>query len=241
MFNEGWPSTKVSTWHLLLRTRRTSGFRPDEGSPEQVGNGNTTSMGRYEIVRPLGEGGQAHVFLARDLAGEQGEVAVKVLKAESARSEGFRREFEALSALRHPHLISVLDFGTTDEGAPYFSCEYFPGQDLVTALAGASLDEKLEVLAQVLRGLEYIHTRGLIHFDVKPQNLLVRRTERGWHVKIADFGLAAPADGRATPRGTPHYIAPEIARGSAPADRRADLYSLGVVAYELFCGARPYD
>ncbi|MEZ0229648.1 MAG: serine/threonine-protein kinase, partial [Planctomycetota bacterium] len=199
-------------------------------------------------MKPLGEGGQAHVFLARDVAGDQGEVALKVLKSQTARSDGFRREFESLAALRHPHLISVLDYGKTDEGAPFFSCEYFPGQDLIAALAGASLDERLEVIAQVLRGLEYIHTRGLIHFDVKPQNLLVRRLDaavdgRGGklHVKIADFGLAAPADGSATPRGTPHYLAPEVARGAAPADRRADLYSLGVVAYELFCNARPYE
>jgi transcriptional regulator with GAF, ATPase, and Fis domain/predicted ATPase len=202
--------------------------------------GNTLA-GRYEIVRALGEGGQAHVFLALDLIRGRQEVALKVLKTQTARSEGFKREFEALAALRHPHLISVLDYGTTDEGAPFFSCEYFPGQDLIAALKDASLDERLDVLAQVLRGLEYIHTRNLIHFDVKPHNLLVRRTDAGLVVKIADFGLAAPADGSATPRGTPHYLAPEVARGAAPADRRADLYSLGVVAYELFCGVRPYE
>jgi transcriptional regulator with GAF, ATPase, and Fis domain/predicted ATPase len=198
--------------------------------------------GRFEIETALGEGGQARVFLARDTARDREAVALKVLKNENARAESFQREFESLAALRHPHLISVLDFGTTEDGAPFFSCEYFPGHDLVSALANATLDERLDVLAQVLRGLEYIHTRGLIHFDVKPQNLLVRRDPSGKpRVKIADFGLAAPADGRATPRGTPHYLAPEVARGATPADRRADLYSLGVVAYELFCGVKPYE
>ncbi len=196
--------------------------------------------GRYEVIERLGEGGQASVFRARDPHGA--EVAIKVLKAAASRAgSSLSREFAALATLKHPNLIAVLDYGNTDEGLPFFSCEYFPARDFVSALHGASAEAKLGALAQVLRGLEYIHTRGLIHFDVKPANLLVRKdAQGGFQVKISDFGLAAPADGNATARGTPHYIAPEVARGAGAADRRADLYSLGVVAYELFCGVRPF-
>jgi serine/threonine protein kinase len=87
----------------------------------------STVGGRYEIERALGEGGQARVFLALDTARDRQPVALKVLKEKSAPAEGFRREFEALAQLRHPHLISVLDYGATEEGSPFFSCEYFPG------------------------------------------------------------------------------------------------------------------
>src|SRR5581483_8778797 len=136
--------------------------------------------GRYEVVERLGEGGQATVYRARDLQREGREVALKVLKADAPRAgSSLSREFEQLATLRHPNLIAVLDYGATDDGLPFFSCEYFPGQDFVAALREASADERLQALAQVLRGLEYIHTRGLIHFDVKPENLLVRRSGSG--------------------------------------------------------------
>jgi serine/threonine protein kinase len=195
---------------------------------------------RYKVVERLGEGGQAQVFLALDLARDGREVALKVLRPGAERGEGdLRREFEALSTLRHPNLVSVLDFGTGEDGALYFTSEYFAGKALRACMVELSADERLDVLCQILRGLEYVHTRGVVHYDLKPENVLVRRAG-GYEVKITDFGLAGPAEGTPRARGTAHYMAPELARGAAT-DRRADLYSFGVIFYELLTGAPPYE
>ncbi|MBX3471734.1 MAG: protein kinase, partial [Planctomycetes bacterium] len=199
-------------------------------------------LGRYELVERLGEGESAVVHLARDLAQGGRAVALKVLKRQDPRDEArFRREFEVLAGLRHPNLVGVIDFGASDQGALYHSAEYHPGQrTLREALFGAppaaeALPGLLEVLASICRGLEYVHTRGLVHRDLKPDNVLV---DAAGVVRLSDFGLAGALDGQAA--GTPHYMAPEVIR-RLRVDRRCDLYSLGVLCYELLTGAVPYD
>ncbi|MCW8137523.1 MAG: serine/threonine-protein kinase PknK [Planctomycetota bacterium] len=199
-------------------------------------------LGRYELVERLGEGESAVVHLARDLAQGGRAVALKVLKRQDPRDEArFRREFEVLAGLRHPNLVGVIDFGASDQGALYHSAEYHPGQrTLREALFGAppaaeALPGLLEVLASICRGLEYVHTRGLVHRDLKPDNVLV---DAAGVVRLSDFGLAGALDGQAA--GTPHYMAPEVIR-RLRVDRRCDLYSLGVLCYELLTGTVPYD
>ncbi|MCO5167195.1 MAG: sigma 54-interacting transcriptional regulator [Planctomycetes bacterium] len=199
-------------------------------------------LGRYELVERLGEGESAVVHLARDLAQGGRPVALKVLKRQDPRDEArFRREFEVLAGLRHPNLVGVMDFGASDQGALYHSAEYHPGQrTLRQALFGPppaaeALPGLVDALASILRGLEFVHTRGLVHRDLKPDNVLV---DAAGEVRLSDFGLAGALDGQAA--GTPHYMAPEVIR-RLRVDRRCDLYSLGVLCYELLTGAVPYD
>ena len=198
--------------------------------------------GRYEVVERLGEGESAIVFRCRDLAEGGQEVALKQLKR-SGEAEGarFRREFEVLATLRHPNLIEVLDFGVTDEDQLYYTSRYHAGQRNLRQLVLAegegerlSVARVLELVVPLLRGLEYVHTRGVVHRDLKPENLLIDEQ----NVRLGDFGLVGAEEGKIA--GTPHYMAPEVIRRQR-VDRRADLYSLGVLLYELVTGELPYD
>ncbi len=204
------------------------------------------SFGRYELVARLGEGESAVVHHARDLAHGGRDVALKALRRHDPKDEArLRREFEVLAGLRHPNLIGVLDFGTSDDGVPFYTSELAPGQRPLRELIGTNqglshgldLQTSLALLVDVLRALEYVHTRGLVHRDVKPENILV---DAKGVVRLADFGLATAAGLSGAAAGTPHYMAPEVLRRER-VDRRADLYALGVVAYELLAGRPPYD
>jgi serine/threonine protein kinase/tetratricopeptide (TPR) repeat protein len=152
------------------------------------------------------------------------------------------REFRLLSSLRHPNIISVLDYGFDDDLSPYFTMELLEGAEtIMSAGAERSLDEKLELVAQMLHALAYLHRRGVIHRDLKPGNVLVV----GQHVKVLDFGVSTLRD-RATEGGgriivgTLAYMAPEVLAG-APASEASDLYAVGTIAYELFAGRHPFD
>ncbi|MBL4848900.1 MAG: tetratricopeptide repeat protein [Planctomycetes bacterium] len=231
---------------------------------------------RYRVLRKLGEGGMAEVLLVEDLL-ENREVALKLLKAgEDASRDYFMHEFRLLSRLSHTNLVEVYDFGTaaysggstmgvveeasqddlaSEEGAPleglrcYYTCEYLRGQDLFEATADLDFDGLYAIVQQVLEALSFIHDRGLVHYDVKPENLNVltipasRPGQLEQHlVKLVDFGLSGTATTQrgAKIKGTVHYVAPEVAK-SLPSDRRADLYSLGITLY--YCATRklPYD
>jgi transcriptional regulator with GAF, ATPase, and Fis domain/tetratricopeptide (TPR) repeat protein len=199
--------------------------------------------GRYEVVERLGEGRSALVFRCRDLAQGGLEVALKQLKStDEAEAGRFRREFEVLANLNHPNLIRVLDFGVNTDETLYYTSEYHPGQaTLAEAVLRGSLAptqaERLELIVSALRGLEYVHTRGVVHRDLKPSNLLVGG-ENALDLRLGDFGLVGANQGAVA--GTPHYMAPEVVRRER-VDRRADLYSLGVILYELITGQLPYD
>ncbi len=200
--------------------------------------------GRYEVISLLGEGGMGSVLLARDLA-EGREICLKVLSGSPGDPNEralIAQEFRILKSLRHPNLEEVYDFGTLPpSGTPYFTSEYVRGRDLYAATEGMALADLAGLVSQACGALQFIHSRGLVHFDVKPENMLVDDSAPGGpRLKLIDFGLAcdsASGPGRVV-RGTPAYIAPEILRGE-PADHRADLYSRGVTLHRLLCRAFP--
>ena len=205
--------------------------------------------GRYSLLSPLGSGGMAKVFLAYDKILER-EVALKILREEYADDEEFverfRSEAQSAASLNHPHIVAVYDWGRSEDGTTYYmALEYVPGGTLKDRIL---TDEVLppqtaaEVASQIAGALEAAHKRGVVHRDIKPHNILL--TASG-DVKVADFGIARAASSTTTTQrglllGTAHYMSPEQAMGEAVGPQ-SDLYSLGVVFYEMLTGKLPYD
>jgi len=203
--------------------------------------------GRYTIERPLGSGGMAEVFLARDGVLDR-DVALKVLRGQYAGDEEFyerfRREATSAAGLSHPNIVQVYDRGEAPDGTCYIAMEYVSGGTLKERLdeRGPMEPERaLAVAGQVAEALWAAHERGVIHRDIKPQNILI--TDMG-HLKVTDFGIARAASAATISAtnavfGTAGYLSPEQALGE-PATPRSDLYSLGIVLYELLTGVVPY-
>src|SRR6059036_505472 len=204
---------------------------------------------RYRLERRLGVGGMATVELAFDTRLER-YVAVKLLAEHLAEDSSFVARFkrEALAAARlvHPNIVQVFDFGLDDpSGRHFIVMEYIRGQSCAEILrdrGNISLEEALAIVGHACRGLDYAHRNGVVHRDVKPGNLLVSDSDV---VKLADFGIARATDQSSITQvgsvlGTAAYLAPEQARGEE-AGPRADLYSLGVVTYQLLSGRLPYE
>ena len=210
------------------------------------GHSLVTLDGRYHIVERIAAGGMGEVFLAQDAVLAR-EVAIKVLHRSLAGDQAFvdrfRREARAAAGLSHPNVVAVYDWGAVD-GVYYMVMEYVRGRatrELLNASGRLEPAQAAEVIRQTLLALEHAHRQGLVHRDIKPENILI--TTDGV-VKVTDFGLArAYADGRQTQAGsvtgTVQYLAPEQIRGE-PADPRSDLYSLGIVSYELLTGKLPF-
>jgi beta-lactam-binding protein with PASTA domain/predicted Ser/Thr protein kinase len=202
---------------------------------------------RYEVLKKLGSGGMADVYLAKDrVLGRQ--VALKVLSAQFTGDhefiERFRREASAAASLNHPNVVQVYDKGEA-EGTYYIAMEYLEGRslkDIIVKYAPLSPDLVVSVSRQIVEALRYVHRRDIIHRDIKPQNIIIDNEGR---VKVTDFGIAR-AGGRAsltevgTSVGTAHYLSPEQAQGQ-PVEAASDLYSLGVVMYEMATGRLPFD
>jgi len=193
--------------------------------------------GRYRLLERLGAGGRGVVFRARDEAtGDQ--VALKALAPGA--SGDLRGEFACLAALDHPGIVRVLDYGATEdieEGREFFTMELAAGQPITEALGGAEDPSLFPAAASLCQALQYLHSRGLVHGDVKPANVLVEARRRDELVlKLLDFGFtAAQGTPELAGRGTAAYMAPEVIRGDA-VDHRADLYSLGVLLFEVAAG-----
>jgi serine/threonine protein kinase len=208
--------------------------------------------GRYEIVGSLGSGGMGQVYRARRVRlGD--EVAIKVMHAppdaDSELGERFIRESRACARLRHPGIVGILDFSVDAESRPYLVMELLSGPSLRDELELGPLQPAaaLAVLEEVGAALELAHEQGIVHRDLKPANIVAHRYESGERVyKVIDFGLASLIESDETRLTTPFaflgtlsYAAPEQLRGE-PVDRRTDLYSLAVIAYEMLTGKRPF-
>ena len=203
------------------------------------------TIGKHVVERVLGRGSTGTVYLARD-PGLDRQLAVKTLDPDPAAAPELRmrflREAEAAGGLRHPNLITVYDVGE-DAGQPYIAMEYVEGADLEHFIQGEeySIEWALDVLRQVCLGLAHAHRHGVVHRDVKPAN--IRVTPAG-EVKIMDFGLARLPTSTFTRSGrllgTVQYMAPEQVQG-ARVDHRADIFSVGAVAYELVARRKPFS
>jgi PAS domain S-box-containing protein len=206
-------------------------------APEQVIDG------RYRVLECLGQGGMACVYRVEDLARPGRELALKLLQSDGGSDRGFQfqREFLCMTRLRHPNIVEVYDFGITAQGAPYFTMEYVPGKSLTELPRTAGFETLYALFAEVLETLAFIHGRGVLHRDLKPQNLLWLEQAGAPHVKLTDFGLAETLhpEGAAPRLGTVLYTPPEVACGMK-ADQRSDLYSLGAVLYEVLAGRPPF-
>jgi len=208
--------------------------------------------GQYVIVRALGQGGMGTVFLARDVTLDR-EVAVKVISPELAASPELRQRFiqeaRTVAKLRHPNIVAVYTAGEGN-GLLYFVMEFVPGESLrdrMTRETRISADATCEILRDLSLALDYAHQAGIVHRDVKPENVLLDR-ESG-RAMLTDFGvavaLAAAGDSRLTGAGfvlgSPRYMSPEQASGERDLDGRSDLYSLGLIGYEMLTGAPAID
>lgn len=202
--------------------------------------------GRYRLIAPLGEGGMASVYRARDLRLNR-EVAVKVLREELTRDADFlsrfQREAQTVASLSHPNIVPVYDVGE-EEGSHFIVMEYVRGRTLKDAIeAGGPLPpaRAKDIVCSVLDALSYAHERGLIHRDVKPQNILLGADGTA---RLADFGIAHVAGGSSTRTaailGSAHYLSPEQSRGEE-ATVRSDIYATGIVLFEALAGTPPFD
>ena len=243
------------TWNRASAARctRCDDALPEmPGSPSEKPDAELTQLrantgGRYRVQRRLGSGGMAHVYYAEHAMLDR-PVVLKVLHAHLARDaemrERFRREAEAACRLAHPHICAMLDYGDVD-GSVFLVMPYFGGGSLADmigrerTLSGA---ESASIAVQVACALDYAHRRGVVHRDVKPDNILF---DEDRNAVITDFGIAtarfhSKLTGTGRAMGTPHYMSPEQAMGKM-VDGRSDLYAVGVMLYEMMLGFPPFD
>src|SRR6266581_4659499 len=207
---------------------------------------NTLFDGRYRILRKLGTGGMANVYLAEDeVLGRR--VAIKILNDRHAGDdqfvERFRREAKNAAGLSHPNIVSIYDRGEA-EGTYYIAMEYLDGRslkELIIARGPAPIHLAVDYARQILAAIRFAHRHGIVHRDIKPHNVLVDGEGR---LKVTDFGIARAGVSQMTEAGsiigTAQYLSPEQAKG-APVDQTSDLYSVGVVLYELLTGVVPFS
>jgi predicted Ser/Thr protein kinase len=205
------------------------------------------TFGQYQIVAELGRGGMAVVYKAYQPA-LQRYVAIKVLPPQLGMDPDFVRRFQheavAAAKLKHPHIVTIHDVAIAD-GVNYIVMEFIEGQPLSTVIrqGGAMPPERVaRIIGQVASALDYAHQQGFVHRDIKPSNIMLRADD---HVTLTDFGIAKAMGGTRLTQtgsiiGTPEYMSPEQVRG-LPVDHRADIYSLGIVAYEMLAGQVPFS
>lgn len=228
------------------------------GQAPRPASGIPMTVGPFRVVGLLGEGGMGAVYLAEQHEPVHRRLAVKVIRAEftSPRAEArFDAERQALARLSHPNIARLYEAGTTAEGFPYFAMEYCPGMDVCKYCDKhrLSLEERLRLFITVCDAVQHAHRRGIIHRDLKPSNILITEVDGRPVAKIIDFGIAKAVDeplGKALELtgdrivGTPTFMSPEalhLVRDVDDIDTRTDVYSLGVVMYDLLTGLRPFD
>ncbi|HEY9577026.1 MAG TPA: protein kinase, partial [Pseudobacillus sp.] len=203
--------------------------------------------GRYKIIKMIGGGGMANVYLAQDVILER-EVALKVLRLDFVNEEEFLRRFqrEAQSAtsLVHPHIVNIYDVGE-EEGINYIVMEYVDGMTLkqyIQQYSPIPVEKTIDIMKQLASAIAFAHHNSIIHRDIKPHNILM---DREGNVKITDFGIAMALSATSITQtnavlGSVHYISPEQARGGM-ATKKSDIYALGIVMFELLTGQLPFS
>jgi tRNA A-37 threonylcarbamoyl transferase component Bud32 len=228
----------TATWH--------------EGAEEVLG-----SIGPYKLLALLGSGGMGDVYLAEQEKPMRRRVAIKVIKRGMDSKEvvaRFESERQALALMTHPGIARVFEAGSTEEGRPFFVMEHVPGVWITEYCDRHGLDgrARLELFHEVCQAIQHAHQKGIIHRDIKPSNILVSLEEGRPRAKVIDFGVAKAVSQRLTEKtlftkhgvlvGTPGYVSPEQADATGlDVDIRTDIYSLGVVLYELLAGSPPFD
>lgn len=224
--------------------------RPDEAPDARLGR----RFGEYVVVAPVADGAMGRVYEGRHASTRQ-KVAIKVLHEDVAKDriavERFKREFETARDIDSPYIVRVIDFGSTGDGSFFMTMEFLHGEELGSLLRreGAQpLARIVRILAQVALGLDDAHTHGVIHRDLKPDNLFLCRTPEGDSVRILDFGsvklqmeTGPKLTAFGTTLGSPYYMSPEQAMGKADVDTRTDVFALAAIAYEAISGKVAFE
>ena len=229
--------------------------KPTHGMGGRPGSG--ASIGPYRLLEKIGEGGMAEVWRGEQTAPVRRSVAVKLIKSgmeSKTMIARFESERQALALMDHPAIARVFDAGATAEGLPYFVMEYVPGLPITDYCDRYRLStrQRLELFMQVCGGVQHAHQKAIIHRDLKPSNVLITVQDGQPAIKIIDFGVAKALAQRLTEKtmftemgvlvGTPEYMSPEQAEMTGQnVDTRTDVYSLGLILYELLVGVLPFD
>ena len=248
---------------LLAAHDQESGFLPGGDSIETVASDVSASeetgmlIGRYKLLEKLGEGGFGSVWAAEQREPVKRRVALKIIKLGMDTKQvvaRFEAERQALALMDHPNIAKVLDAGTTDTGRPYFVMELVKGIPITKYFEqeGTKVTEKLQLFMRVCQAIQHAHQKGIIHRDIKPSNVMVTLHDGEPVPKVIDFGIAKATQGELTDKtiytqysqfiGTPAYMSPEQAEMSGlDVDTRSDIYSLGVLLYEILTGTTPFE
>jgi serine/threonine protein kinase len=244
-----------STEHSFLET-----VAPHLGialEQEPLSEGPGTVIGRYKLLEKIGEGGMAVVYMAEQTEPIRRKVALKIIKLGMDTKSviaRFEAERQALAMMDHPNIAKVLDAGATETGRPYFVMELVTGVSITEYCDKNNLNtkERLALFIQVCNAVQHAHQKGIIHRDIKPTNVMVTRHEGRPIPKVIDFGIAKATNQKLTEKtlftryahiiGTPAYMSPEQAELSdVDIDTRSDIYSLGILLYELLTGTTPFS
>ncbi len=257
----GDPALRVRVDELLIANDLAGDFLEPGGEsppPESATASENPGarIGPYKLLERIGEGGFGTVFMAEQEHPVRRRVALKIIKlGMDTRSvvARFEQERQALALMDHPNIAKVLDAGATEQGRPYFVMELCTGDSITKYCDSHNLPitQRLELFVQVCQAVQHAHQKGLIHRDLKPSNVLVSTQDARPFAKVIDFGIAKATSSKLTEKtlftahrtlvGTPEYMSPEQAEGSLDIDTRTDVYSLGVMLYELLTGVTPFD